>query len=59
MKNILNRSKFKKEKLANERKELESYNRKRKQVDEIAILDEIKKLKKLDLENLFAKKTKN
>ena len=42
-----------KEKLENERKEL-----KRKQVDEIAILNEIKKLKKLDLENLFNKKQK-
>ena len=42
-----------KEKLENERKKL-----KRKQVDEIAILNEINKLKKLDLENLFNKKQK-
>ena len=41
-----------------EKQEIESLKRKRQNEEEFSILNEIKKLKKLDLESLLAKKTK-
>ena len=63
MKNTLSllRSKKKRnerEKLEREKQEIESLKRKRQKEGEFSILNEIKKLKKLDLERLLAKKQK-
>ena len=46
------------DRIEKEKKDLESYSKRRKQMEEISILDEIKMLKKLDLESLLTKRKK-